>query len=326
MFAFLLSLAVSFVLYGFLFILWLLLAAFFVVWWNQEFILYQPTFQATHSEGRQTPSNPEGYRTPGEMGLPFEDVYVQTDDGVCVHGWLITQDQATDRPTILYCHGNAGNIGHRLPGLRELYYQAGCNIFIFDYRGYGNSGGSPSEEGLIMDAEAALEHLREKASVDSKNIIVFGRSLGGAVAIALTAKHSDQLRGLVLENTFTRIDDMATVLLSRITDIKRADMLLPFLHYYITNPWRSCERIGSISKPILFISGKKDQLIPPAQMRILYNGAAKAEFKWLHEVPNGDHNNTVDKGGDMYYEKFREFLTRVIVPASSKVASAPRRR
>ncbi len=140
-------------------VLWLLLAVLFLVWWNQEFILYQPSFNAPDGEGRQTPFNAKGYRTPADFLLPYTDVYLDVKDGVTIHGWLITQEVPTSRPTILYFHGNAGNIGHRLPGLRELYIESGCNIFIIDYHGYGNSGGSPSENGIILDAQTALDHL-----------------------------------------------------------------------------------------------------------------------------------------------------------------------
>eukprot|EP00471_Norrisiella_sphaerica_P006726 CAMPEP_0184478550 /NCGR_PEP_ID=MMETSP0113_2-20130426/546_1 /TAXON_ID=91329 /ORGANISM="Norrisiella sphaerica, Strain BC52" /LENGTH=297 /DNA_ID=CAMNT_0026856385 /DNA_START=252 /DNA_END=1145 /DNA_ORIENTATION=- len=283
--------------------------ALFLVWWNQEFLLYQPTFTSSHEEGRQTPFNPKGFRTPAERHLPFEDVYLTTDDGITINGWLITAKESNKKPCILYLHGNAGNIGHRLLGLLELYHRVGCSIFVIDYRGYGNSSGSPSEAGLILDAKAALDYLSERAPVDNKKIVVFGRSLGGAVAIALTAKYQEKIHGLIIENTFTRIDDMATVLFSRIAKIKKekADILLPFLYIYLTNPWRNVDRIGCIRTPLLFYSGLKDQLIPPEQMKQLF-AAARSEIKMLHEVPEGDHNNTVDKGGDEYYDKFREFL------------------
>jgi len=297
--------------YGLALLLWLVAMALFVVWWNQEFILYQPTITSSHTEGRQTPFNPRGLRTPAEMGLPFEDVYLDTADGVTVNGWLIQAKDSTSKPAILYLHGNAGNIGHRLPGLYELYHQIDCNIFILDYRGYGNSSGSPSEAGLVLDAKAALDYLHERAGVDSKNIIVFGRSLGGAVAISLVAKYQDKVRGMIIENTFTRIDDMATVLFTRLAKVQKSELLLPVLACYLTNPWRSIEKIPRITKPVLFYSGQKDELIPPAQMRSLFN-ASKSELKMVHEVPEGGHNNTVEKGGDAYYEKFREFLSKVI--------------
>mmetsp|Transcript_13224 Transcript_13224/g.20960 ORF Transcript_13224/g.20960 Transcript_13224/m.20960 type:complete len:325 (-) Transcript_13224:129-1103(-) len=299
-------------------VVWLVAFALFVLWWNQEFLLYQPTFTSSHEEGRQTPFNPKGIRTPTEMGLPFEDVYLETEDGVTINGWLISNKGNVDgssgnnsRPCILYLHGNAGNIGYRLPGLRELFHIIDCDIFIIDYRGYGNSSGSPSESGLVLDAKAALTYLTERAHVDKKNIIVFGRSLGGAVAIALAAKYPEKIRGVVVENTFTRIDDMATVLFAKIAKVKRAQLLLPFLYCYLTNPWRSIGRISNITKPMLFFSGQKDQLIPEWQMDLLFENATNCEFKWMHKVPHGDHNNTVEKGGEEYYKKLMEFLNDI---------------
>jgi len=316
--SFLGSCIISLIWYTILVLIWFIVIALFVIWWNQEFLLYQPTFANGSGEGRQTPFNPKGIRIPSEMQLPFHDVFLDTEDGAEVNGWLITEkppggestdtSEIPDRPCILYLHGNAGNIGHRLPGLREMYYKLKCDIFIIDYRGYGNSSGSPSEYGLIRDAKAALKYLSERAPVDNKNIIVFGRSLGGAVAIALTAKYPNKIKALVVENTFTRIDDMASVLFGRITKIKNADRILPFLYFYISNPWRSINRIPKVTRPILFFSGLKDQLIPPEQMQALYDAATGTKLKMMHKVPEGDHNNTVDKGGHEYYERFREFL------------------
>eukprot|EP00472_Partenskyella_glossopodia_P003037 CAMPEP_0197526054 /NCGR_PEP_ID=MMETSP1318-20131121/16098_1 /TAXON_ID=552666 /ORGANISM="Partenskyella glossopodia, Strain RCC365" /LENGTH=296 /DNA_ID=CAMNT_0043080007 /DNA_START=218 /DNA_END=1108 /DNA_ORIENTATION=+ len=295
--------------------------ALFIVWWNQDFLLYQPTYASSHEEGRQTPFNIKGFRTPTEMHLPFEDVYLETEDGHTINGWLITQRNSTQCPCILYLHGNAGNIGHRLHGLRELYFAVKCNIFILDYRGYGNSSGSPSETGLILDAKAALKYVTERAPVDSENILVFGRSLGGAVAIALAEKHQEKIRGLIVENTFTCIDEMATVIFSRIVkmSVEQANKYIkPLLYCYLTSPWRSYKRIGSIQIPILFYSGLKDQLIPPAQMQELYSAANKAVIKWMHTVEDGDHNNTVEKGGEGYFTKFCEFRTKVVGPFEHK--------
>mmetsp|Transcript_76 Transcript_76/g.169 ORF Transcript_76/g.169 Transcript_76/m.169 type:complete len:343 (-) Transcript_76:158-1186(-) len=316
--ALLLTSFVTLVGYALAFLLWILGIATFLVWWNQEFLLYQPTFTSSHGEGRQTPFNPKGYRTPKEMHLPFEDVYLDTEDGTCINGWLILQPQSENKPCILYFHGNAGNIGHRLPGLKELYQQSGCNIFIIDYRGYGNSSGTPSEGGLILDAKASLNYLVERANVDNKNIIIFGRSLGGAVAIATAAKYQDKIRGVIVENTFTQIDDMATVILSRLARLEHetTKKLLPFLYFYLTNSWRSIERIPLISKPMLFISGLEDKLIPPEQMKSLIKAAVSANRREVLEVKDGQHNNTVEAGGQAYYDKFNEFTKSIVEEVS----------
>jgi fermentation-respiration switch protein FrsA (DUF1100 family) len=134
-----------------------------------------------------------------------------------------------------------------------------------------------------------LDHLHSCGSVDVAKIVIFGRSLGGAVAIALAAVpgNAAKFRGLCLENTFTRIDDMVAVIIDRLaknSTRKVGAKLLPLFYYYISNPWRSIVRISKVTKPILFISGLKDQLIPPAHMQQLFAGAQAASAKWMHTV------------------------------------------
>merc|ERR1719334_787978 len=123
--------------------------------------------------------------TPAIFNLPFENLFVTARDGTRLHLFLVKQEGEASKkvPTVLYLHGNAGNIGHRLHNVKGLHSTIGCNVALVEYRGYGRSEGSPSEEGLYMDAQAALDFLQSRVHLATDRIIVFGRSLGGAVAV-----------------------------------------------------------------------------------------------------------------------------------------------
>ena len=158
--------------------------------------------------------NPAGWRNPRELALRYEDVYMKTADGFQIHAWWMPAKAPADgkaAPTILFCHANAGNIGHRLPNFADLVKTCGANVFAFDYRGFGNSEGKPSEEGIILDGLASLKELKKRFKIDE--VFIFGRSLGGAVAVSLvqtieeypaeTKANFPRIRGVMLENTFT---------------------------------------------------------------------------------------------------------------------------
>ena len=142
---------------------------------------------------RYPESNPTGYRNPREFGLPYEDVYITTKDKVKLHAWFVKANPASPKlcRTLIFFHENAGNIGTRIPNIDILVKRLYTNVLIVAYRGYSNSEGTPSEDGLRMDAEATLEHVLGRDDVNNERIFVFGRSLGGAVAIQLAMNHSN---------------------------------------------------------------------------------------------------------------------------------------
>ena len=148
--------------------------------------------------------------TGAELGRPFEDVSFKASDGVELNGWFFPASTNSPRRhlAVLVCHGNAGNIGHRLDTCAALL-ATGVNVFVFDYRGYGRSQGRPSEEGTYRDAQAAYRWLRQKGFAGT-NIIAFGESLGGGVAAELAVRET--VGGLVLQSTFTSIPDMGAEL------------------------------------------------------------------------------------------------------------------
>ena len=178
-------------------------------------------------------------------------------DGTLLHLFLIKQpaEKSVQVPTILYFHGNAGNIGHRLLNVQGLYTSIGCNIALLEYRGYGRSEGSPGEEGLYMDAQAALDYLLTRQDIATDKIVVFGRSLGGAVAVDLAtrAANKDRVAALMLENTFTSIPDIARILFPI-----RLIQCLPVWFY--KNQFKSHLKSCRITQPTLFLSGLSDKV------------------------------------------------------------------
>ena len=181
--------------------------------------------------------------------------------------------------------------------------------------GYGESTGTPSEDGLIIDAETAFDHLVHRADMDKTKVVVFGRSLGGAVATALTTKHSEEIRGLMIENSFTSISDMVDQLFPLLRPLKR---------FILRLDWKSIQRIGRITAPILFISGLQDEVVPCDQMQTLHDAAVGARFKSMFRISNGTHNDSWIKGGPAYLKEMRTFICSCIgaaVPTAAQEAA-----
>lgn len=239
---------------------------------------------------------------PSMFNLPYEHIQTKTSDGVVIHMFFIHQpiERKSTSPTIVFFHGNAGNMGHRLQNCVGLYHNLHCNILLVEYRGYGLSEGVPSEEGLYADARAAVDYLYTRNDVNHAEIIVFGRSLGGAVAIDLASRveFTERIWCLVVENTFTSIPEMAKVLLQW-----RVLNYLPLICY--KNKFLSNYKILFLRVPTLFISGMADTLVPPRMMSELYNRCGSARKQML-QLPNGTHNETWTVQG--YYHSLAVFL------------------
>ena len=233
---------------------------------------------------------PEGEWNPGVAGLHPDDVSFSTSDGLQLHGWFFGVESA--RATILWCHGNAGNITHRLHNITKLL-PLGVNVFIFDYRGYGKSEGTPSEEGLYLDAEAAYAYLTEHLEINASSVIIFGRSLGASVAVDLASKKP--CRGVILESAFTSAGDMARG-------------MIPFLpiQFLIRSRYEADKHIDDIHVPILFTHGSEDRTIPLKLGKKLFERANEPKFFW--EIPGADHNDTYIVGGEAYFQRLNEFI------------------
>jgi hypothetical protein len=244
-------------------------------------------------------------RTPAALGLAYQDVWFTTDDGVRLHGWWVPGRQA--QPW-LWLHGNAGNLTHRLDNLAAVHHRLGVSVFIFDYRGYGLSAGAPSEEGLYRDAEAALAQLTALAGCPSTAVVVFGRSLGTAVAVELAVR--TRVRALILENAFASIPAMAR-------------HLYPFLPTaaLVRSRYDSLSKIPRVGVPVLILHSRHDPLIPYAQGQALY--AAAAEPKAFHTIEAATHYDTYLSGGAAYWEALQRFLdTLPPAPVGDGCASA----
>ena len=227
--------------------------------------------------------------TPDQMGLSYEEVFFNTEDGVKLHGWYIP---GPGDVTWLWFHGNGGNISHRIEELALFHQRLGINQFIFDYRGYGRSEGRASEKGTYRDSRAALDYLQNRPDLDQERIVYFGRSLGAAVAVELAAERPPS--GMILVSPFASISDMARI----------SFPMLPF-HWLVRNKYNSMERIRNYQRPVLVLHGELDDLVPISQGRKLYEAANSP--KRFQALPEAGHNDTYYNGGAAYWDTLSEF-------------------
>ncbi|XP_076908839.1 alpha/beta hydrolase domain-containing protein WAV2-like isoform X2 [Bidens hawaiensis] len=259
--------------------------------------------------------------TPARLRLMFEDVWLTSSDGVRLHSWLIRFSTQCTGPTILFFQENAGNIAHRLEMVRIMLQNLHCNVFMLSYRGYGASDGYPSQQGIIKDAQAALDHLSQRTDIDTSQIIVFGRSLGGAVGTVVAKNNPDKVAALILENTFTSILDMAGVLLPFLKYFIGGSTSkgLRILNFVVRSPWNTIDAIGEVKQPILFLSGLRDEMVPPFHMEMLYAKAAAHNKKCIFvDFPTGMHMDTWLAGGDHYWKTVRTFIQQNVLEKGDK--------
>lgn len=249
--------------------------------------------------------------TPARLRLLYEDVWLRSSDGTKLHAWFIKLFPDSRGPTILFFQENAGNIAHRLEMVRIMIQKLQCNVFMLSYRGYGASDGYPSQHGITQDAQAALDHLMERTDIDTSQIVVFGRSLGGAVGAVLTKNNPEKVAALILENTFTSILDMAGVLLPFLKWFigGKTGNGPKILNFVVRSPWSTIDVIGQVKQPILFISGLQDEMVPPIHMKMLYAKAAAHNRQCSFvEFPTGMHMDTWLTGGDHYWRRVQQFM------------------
>ena len=232
--------------------------------------------------------------TPGDLAIPFAEVHFPARDGLRLHGWLIPAPDA--RLTLVWFHGNAGNISHRVENIALLRRAIPLNIFIFDYRGYGRSDGrlaDLSEEATYHDAEGALAYLRGRADLRETRLVYFGRSLGAAIAVEMARHHPPA--GLILETPFTSIKDMGRV-------------LLPWLPIggLVRTQYDSLAKIREVRAPLLILHGDRDEIVPFEQGRRLFEAAN--EPKIFHTIRGAHHNDTFVAGGRAYFDVWARFL------------------
>lgn len=266
------------------------------------------------------PSNfPAGSRThvdtPDTQGMPsYKDVTIDTPDGEKIKAFVLLHDEDDPnyaKKTVLLLCPNAGNMGHALPIVRLFYQQMGYNAVIFSYRGYGLSTGKPSEKGIKTDARALYNYLSTHPQIKNTSLVLYGRSLGGAVAIYMAATFGSSegsiIKGLVLENTFLSIP-------------KLIGYVLPFAAPFAKlchQKWESYQLMPLINPeiPTMFLSGLKDEIVPPPHMKGLIE-LCPADVKVVEFFANGTHNDTIVQ--PEYWEKLVLFIRRYVKPEQTE--------
>ncbi|KAL5504837.1 BEM46 [Sanghuangporus vaninii] len=290
-----------------------------LLYYGQNYLIYPSSF-------------PPGSRTevpvPSAFGLPYEELVLETPDHVKVRAYLMVQkkditqgesvvlsgkgssgmsdeEYAATRPTVVMFHGNGGNFGHRIPLAKMFYVEMRCNVFMLSYRGYGLSEGSPSEKGIRMDAQASLDYLTLHPILSRTNIVLYGQSIGGAVAIDLASRNPSKIRALILENTFLSIPRL----------IPSAMPMLARVAFLCHQKWDSASKVHLIPQeiPILMLSGARDEMVPQAHMleleRLLRDGPGRQRrVGQLIEFPDGTHNDTCIQRG--YWSSVATFIER----------------
>jgi fermentation-respiration switch protein FrsA (DUF1100 family) len=244
---------------------------------------------------------PEGYWNPVSLGLKAQDISFKSVDGVNLHGWFVRTPGA--RATLLWFHGNAGNLSHRLDNIQRLL-PLNLNIFIFDYRGYGKSEGEPDEKGIYKDSQAAYNKVLELGGVSVNSLFLFGRSLGGICATETAL--NNPARGLILESTFTSASDMSRKIIT----------LIP-LGWAIRSKLDAINKVPELKLPKLFLHGDRDEVIPFDLGRKLYEEAS--DPKSFYIIQGAGHNDTYIMGGRGYYNALDGFVTETLkIPMTSQ--------
>jgi fermentation-respiration switch protein FrsA (DUF1100 family) len=243
--------------------------------WREPKLLYYPM---SHLEEH-----------PDQTGLPYEEVWLTTTDQVHLHAWYVPATNASH--TVLFLHGNAGNISHRIEKLQVLH-SLGVNTLIVDYRGYGRSRGVPNEPGTYRDAAAAYRHLTEQRRVPPAALIVFGESLGTAVAVELAVTHP--VGGVILEEPFTAVADVG-------------QKLFPFVpvRLVVRNKYDTLSKISRLRSPLLILHSRDDEMFALTHAQRLL--AAAPEPKRLVEL-RGSHNDAFLVSAPTYRQALAEFL------------------
>jgi len=227
--------------------------------------------------------------TPADIGLDYEEVNFHSRDGTALNGWYVPAKNA--RFTLLFCHGNGGNIMHQLDNLR-LFHEMHVSCFVFDYRGYGRSAGRPGENGTYLDAQAAYDWLVREKQVPAEQIILFGHSLGGSIAAYLAARVP--ARALVVEGAFTSYPDIGA----------KSYPYMP-VRWFAFFRYDTRAHIRRVHCPVMVIHSRHDELVPFEFGTRVYEAAN--EPKRFVEIA-GSHNGSLAASGDVYREAWRDWL------------------
>lgn len=287
---------------------------------KQDSLLYYPEIGGIP---RRPSQNPRRYRSPGEHQVPFETHMIRCADGVRIHSWLMLRHNPSNSnsqqqqsvvseqpkmPTIVFFHGNAGNIGLRLPNALQMLQYLDAHVLLVEYRGYGDSDDAQiNEAGLKLDAEAALKFIHTHPQVDPTQVFIFGRSLGGSVAfhLALFAERNNlPIAGVIVENTFLSISAMVDTLMPYVA---------PFKALILRIGWNSGQIVPHLTSPVLYLAGAKDELVPHDHMVTLYKTTKSSRLLKMHIIENGTHNESWLQGGTEYWTQIKEFMQQAVL-------------
>jgi len=237
--------------------------------------------------------------TPARWGFRYDDVKFKSADGTKLHGWFLKAKTAKPKGTVVFSHGNAGSLGHHL-GFVMWLAEAGYQVFMYDYRGFGKSGGEVDREGMVEDVKAAFKYVCERPDVDPERLVSYGHSLGGAKSVtAIAEEKPNGLKAIVIDGAFASYRAMATLVGGQFGASMISDELSPK------------DFIKKITKtPLLVVHGDRDQVVPFSQGRELFDLAN--EPKTLFEVKNGRHGNSLARDHGAYRKKMLEWLEEVI--------------
>lgn len=227
--------------------------------------------------------------TPKDWNLKFDDVELTSSDGIQLHGWYLPANKSMQ--VVLFFHGNGGNISHRRESL-EIFHSLGLNVLIIDYRGYGRSKGNISEQGLYLDAMAAWQYLVNKRNFEPRNIIIFGRSLGGAVATHLAAQVNN--KALIVESTFSSVKDMASIIMPVMSKL-----------IYLRYKFNTEKLISKIDSPLLLMHSQEDDVVPYELGEKVF--AAAESPKYFFEL-QGKHNDGFMTDTSNYKKAIKWFI------------------
>ena len=243
---------------------------------------------------------PDGFWNPTSLGVPAQDIYFESEDGVKLHAWFIP----TPKPvaTLLWFHGNAGNLSHRLDNIQRLK-RLNLNIFIFDYRGYGRSEGVPNEKGIYKDSRAAYKQVLAMDGVSVDSLFFFGRSLGGICAVETAMNHP--ARGLILESVFTSSADMSRTVFP----------LIP-LGWAVRSKLDAVGKVPHLKLAKLFLHGTRDEIVPYDLGRKLFEKAG--DPKEFYAIEGAGHNDTYILGGVGYFDALNRFITETLKNSNNR--------
>ncbi len=231
--------------------------------------------------------------TPERLGIDAREVFLRTEDDIEIHAFDLPAPHGEDR-AVLFLHGNAGNASHRLPNASELA-ALGARVLLLDYRGYGKSHGTPTLDGVVADARAGLAYLVDQG-VPEKRVVLFGRSLGGAVAVQLA--RGRPLGGVILESTWSSLADVAREAFG--------PLIGPVAAWAAGDRFDSALAISELDSPLLSLHGDRDEIVPYELGRALFEVAPG--HKRFETILGAGHNDTVQVGGRAYFEHLEAFL------------------